>query len=124
MLSAGQIAACHRDGHTDRPARDRAPDWSPDGTRIACTIGRGGGCEIIAMDSDGGKAVPLAPRLQDDGIPSPSPDGPGISCVAFETNFPPIYPMNVDVSSTVLLRDTLENDLSPAWFPLVVQRRR
>ena len=124
MLSAGQIAAYNREGYTDRPGRDSAPEWSPDGTRIAFTTDRGGGCEIFAMDSYRGKPVPLAPRPQDDGIPSRSPDWPGISNVAFESNFPRVYPMKMDVGGPVLLRDTRANDLSPPWSPLVVQRRR
>jgi TolB protein len=55
---------------------ERAPAWSPDGTRIAYKCrNRGRGFEICAMNADGTSQIALTSNTFNDGTPSWSPDG-------------------------------------------------
>src|SRR4030095_11991108 len=62
----------------DPPEEERAPAWSPDGTRIAYMCRIGGGTndfEICVMNADGTNRVQLTNNTDFDGGPSWSPDG-------------------------------------------------
>jgi TolB protein len=65
---------------TDNNTEERAPAWSPDGSRIAfmCRIGGGTGgfaFEICVMNADGTDLKQLTDNTVFDGTPSFSPDG-------------------------------------------------
>ena len=86
---------------TNHSARDFAPAWSPDGTRIAFTSYRDGNHEIYVMDADGRNVI----RLTNNSGWSPawSPDGARIAFVSLGEGIFDfgIYVMNADGSGGV-----------------------
>jgi hypothetical protein len=45
---------------TNNATPDAYPEWSPDGTKIACTAGRDGNWEIYVMNADGSSPTNLS----------------------------------------------------------------
>ena len=73
---------------TNNPARDHAPAWSPDGSRIAFRSRRGeGSYNLYVMGADGSNPIRLVTNASDDGsgdyTPHWSPDG---SKILFNAN--------------------------------------
>lgn len=65
---------------TDHPGRDDAPDWSPDGTKIAFVSEMSGtATDLYVMDADGGNVTQLTSDPASDGYPGWSPDGEWIA---------------------------------------------
>ncbi len=60
---------------TDHPASDRAPAWSPDGTRLVFVSDRAGDDNLFVMDADGSNVVQLTTGPELDHTPAWSPDG-------------------------------------------------
>jgi Tol biopolymer transport system component len=58
-------------------------EWSPDGTRIACTVSRGGVFELCLIDTASGAAAQM-PGCYDH--PSWSPDAPSFELEALTTD--------------------------------------
>ena len=58
---------------TRDPARDGAPRWSPDGTKIAFHTNRDGNFEIYVMDTNGENLTNLTQHPMDDQVASWSP---------------------------------------------------
>ena len=103
---------------TNNLEEERAPAWSPDGTRIAymCRKGSNGTFEICVMDADGNNQVRLTDNTVFDGGPSWSPDGKQI---AFGRTIPPqpqqIWLMNADGTGQVQLTSPPGFNLGPKW---------
>ena len=114
-------------------ADDRAPSWSPDGSKIAFesaplvdphTIVNP--ADIYVMNADGMNPINLTRSpLDEDKAPSWSPDG---SKIAFESaplvdphtivNPADIYVMNADGMNPInLTRSPLDEDKAPSWSP-------
>lgn len=103
---------------TDGPGAALAPDWSPDGTRIAFTAARGGEADdIYVMDADGSDVVRLTDHPAVDRDPSWSPDGTQIVFVSERDGNPEIYVMDADGSDQVRLTEQPEYDDHPDWGP-------
>ena len=66
---------------TDNPARDFAPDWSPDATQIAFISTRSGAPKIYVMDSDGTGLTEIGGVSTPDSTLDWSPDGSKIIMV-------------------------------------------
>lgn len=65
---------------TDSSAEVRAPDWSPDGTKIVFTSDRSGDFDLWVMNAEGGSDLTqLTSGDERDGAPSWSPDGKQIA---------------------------------------------
>jgi Tol biopolymer transport system component len=113
---------------TQTDANEHAPDWSPDGTKIAVAGVRGprgeGGWEILTMDPDGQNET----ILTGDGLngideaPDWSPDSTKVvfmkqsqalgCCDPWE-----IWAVNRDGSGDTNLTNDPANDTSPSWSP-------
>jgi Tol biopolymer transport system component len=95
---------------------DLAPDWSPDGQRIAFMTGRDGNLEIYHAKTDGLDIVRLTDNPGVDGFPTWSPDS---TTIAFhserEGNFD-IYARTLDGNQEWRLTTTEGEDRAPDWF--------
>ena len=97
----------------DDPATDSLPRWSPDGSRIVFTSGRGGNSNIYVMSADGTDVVRLTGPPTSDGDADWSPDG---SKIVFNRSTD-IYVMNADGTGFVKLTDDQEGGYGPRWSP-------
>jgi len=92
-----------------------SPVWSPDGSKIAFSSGRGGSPDIYVINADGSRQRKLAPGL----FPDWSPDGRKIAftsvsdTAADQERTSDIYVMNADGSD----QRKLAAGLSPVWSP-------
>ena len=75
---------------------DRAPAWSPDGTRIAFSSERDGNSDIYVMNPDGSNKVRLTEHAAIDTDPAWSPAGTRIAFTSNRESFPAIWVMNAD----------------------------
>ena len=110
---------------TKHPAKDLAPDWSPDGKQIAFTSNREGNREVYVMNADGTNPINLTNHPARDSSPAWSPDGMRI---AFSTNRDgdwekkpndnwEVYVMNADGANLINLTNHPAWDSSPTWEP-------
>jgi dipeptidyl aminopeptidase/acylaminoacyl peptidase len=105
----------------DRPGSyDSAPNWSPDGERIAFESNLDGDMEVYVMDANGSNVEKLTDnRIHDEG-PSWSPDGRRMVFTRGASEFvdPDVYVMNVDGTGERRLTDAPNRDESPDWQPI------
>ncbi len=110
---------------TRHPAREVAPAWSPDGTRIAFISDRTGHPEIFVMNADGSGVTQLT-NSPEAGWWTPlswSPDGTRLALARVPVNFPndregvEIYLVNADGSGTAFVTQNRFNDFTPKWSP-------
>jgi TolB protein len=116
---------------TDDHAIDSQPSWSPDGSRIAYAVARGGelmipGCwgshlcpsDIYVMNADGSGQTRLTSESEDDSQPDWSPDGTQI-VFRSERDAPggDLYVMNADGTDVTRLATGLEGVHRPRWSP-------
>lgn len=71
---------------TDGGARDGAPRWSPDGTRLAFVSDRGGIAQLYVVDAAGGEPRQLTSLARGAGNPVWSPDGRRLAFLSTEGN--------------------------------------
>ena len=121
----GEIYVMNADGRnpvrlTHNSDWDRAPAWSPDGTRIAFNSTRDGRNAIYVMNADGSNPV----RLSGGFDPAWSPDGTRIAFEAGDasargTGSLAIWAMNADGSNPLQLtqRASHGSSMDPAWSP-------
>lgn len=96
---------------------DGAPDWSPDGARIAFHSARDGNLEIYVMSADGSSPQRLTDHPASDSEPDWSPDGSRILFVSDRDGNEELYVMNADGSNVQRLTDSPGLDTQPAWSP-------
>jgi Tol biopolymer transport system component len=106
---------------TDDVPEDRAPVWSPDGTRIAFeSAGRDGKFDgdIFVIDADGRNLTRLTTDPGRDVWPAWSPDG---TKIAFQSDRggaeDDVYIMNVDGTGQTALTRNDAKDGHPCWLP-------
>jgi len=106
---------------TENPAYDRAPAWSPDGTRIAFKSDRSGprdfAFDIFVMDTDGSNVVQITTHPETDEQPSWSPDGSALTFFSARDGNHEIYVVRLDGSPPVNISNYLDSDVNPKWSP-------
>ena len=105
---------------------DYAPEWSPDGTKIAFATKRNGNDDVYVMDA-GGEAVSSVNLTADEGDvawdPSYSPDGTKIAYASANNDAggstaENIWTMNADGSGkTIITAVATSKDEHPSWSP-------
>jgi len=115
------IWVCNLDGSnrvqlTNNAATERAPSWSPDGTKIAFQRQwSGGDWELITMTAAGGDIDAITNNTKHDEHPSWSPDG---RALVFQSNSPGNYEIMrcyEDGSSPINLTNHASGDHRPDW---------
>jgi Tol biopolymer transport system component len=100
---------------TNDPSFDRAPQWSPDGTKIVFDSDRTGGGDIYSMNAGGTGVVRLTTSPLRDADPSWSPDGAKIAFTAENTI---LRLMNPDgTNQTTVAGDSGLDVYAPDWSP-------
>jgi Tol biopolymer transport system component/DNA-binding winged helix-turn-helix (wHTH) protein len=97
--------------------RDQAPNFSPDGKRIAFASRRSGSYEIWMCDSDGGSPVQLTTfhSSAEVGTPRWSPDGQHIAFDFDPEGNVDIYVLKIDEGRSHRLTTSSANDSAPTW---------
>jgi|SRR5215216_61747 hypothetical protein len=105
---------------TNNPGSDWWPDWSPDGSKIAFTILRGGLEEIYVMNAeDGSGQINLSNHPGQDINPSWSPDGTKIAFYSLRDRIAQIYVMNAeDGSGQTRITNNPPDNSNPDWGPV------
>ena len=102
---------------TDSPGDDRAPVFSPDGTRIVFDSTRDGNTEIYLMNADGSDERRLTSDDADDWGATWSPDGTQIAFNSARTGAMEIYVMDADGSGIRQITFGKAFSSSPSWSP-------
>jgi TolB protein len=96
---------------------DEAPDWSPDGSKIAFHRNTLDDTDIYVLDYDSGGVSLIAGGPRRDGQPRWSPDGTKIAFVSEPAGDPDIYVMNADGNERHPVANGKEEETDPAWSP-------
>jgi Tol biopolymer transport system component len=125
--TSAEIYAINADGTgawrrlTNNVEEERAPDWSPDGTRIVFMCRRGGSdFEICVMNADGSNQVQLTDNSVGDLTPSFSPDRQKI---VFQTSLSQLWLMNADGTDQMQLTSTAGFNVLANWGEVRVRDR-
>ena len=98
---------------------DSAPDprWSPDGTRIALSLGPQGRRQIYVVDENGGGLTNLSNSTSDDYLPYWSPDGTQIVFTSSQGLDTEVYLMDNGGGGRVNLTNYPDVDYLASWSP-------
>jgi TolB protein len=124
--TTAEIYVIKADG-TGQPVRltfnseeERAPAWSPDGTRIVYMCRRGN-FEICLMNADGSGQTQLTSNAVFDATPTWSPDGTKIVFGRFVSGGQQLFEMNPDGTGQVQITNAAGTNLLPHWGALRVK---
>ncbi len=102
----------------DALGNDKAPAWSPDGTRIAFHSDRTGIDDIYVMDANGDNQINLTNRPDaDDRSPAWSPDGTRIAFQSNRDGNTEVYVMDANGDNPINLSNNAASDGKPTWSP-------
>ncbi len=105
---------------TNDPASDRAPAFSPDGSKIAFSSDRAGTFDVYVMDSDGSNLQQLTSEVVVTTFPLYSTWSHDGSQIAFRTERDgnaEIYVMDADGLNPIRVTNDPGVDTRPAWSP-------
>jgi Tol biopolymer transport system component len=111
------------DGRNERrlttdPVNDFAPDWSPDGARIAWTSARSGHLAVYTMNVDGSDVRQVTPDSLEGGFPGWSPDGKQIlfsDALCATCTESDLWVVSADGSGLRQITNTPANELAKSW---------
>lgn len=127
-----EIYVMHADGSnqtrlTHTSWNEKAPNWSPDGSRLIYTSNRDGRFQVWMMNADGTGQHPLTSTQGQELASDWSPDGATIAFYSSRNDPNPggcwpmctwqIYLMNTDGSSQRRLMSSAGSDQAPRWSP-------
>lgn len=122
------LASSSRERVTAFPGINGAPDWSPDGSRLALTLSRDGNPEIYSFELASGELKRLTRHYGIDTEPRWLPDGRSLVFTSSRSGGPQIYKMDLDSGN--VRRLTFEgaynarSDVTPDGRYLVFVHRR
>lgn len=104
---------------TNNSARDQAPIWSPDGTRIAFHSSRDCASReaLYVMNADGSNAMRLTECQNFDGLAGWSPDSKRLVYASDHDGNTELYSINADPSHQTNLTHHPAEDSEPTWSP-------
>lgn len=103
--------------HTNNPARDEDPAFSPDGSKLAFFSTRDGPAAIYTMNLNGTNVVRLTNDPAGDINPSFSPDGSKLAFTSFRDGPAEVYTMNADGTDQRRLTSTPAANAKPVYSP-------
>jgi dipeptidyl aminopeptidase/acylaminoacyl peptidase len=98
---------------THAPGHDYAPDWSPDGKRIAFVSDRSGIDQIYIMDTDGSHLARMTSGESVEYTPAWSPDGTKIAY----SNGDRVAIFDLNTQATQVLKTPNIRNRAPHWSP-------
>lgn len=106
---------------TNRPANDRYPSWSPDGSRVLFQSDQNGNEDIFVMQANGALQTPLTSAAADDTDPAWASDGVRVVFVSERDGNPNLYVMSDSGADVTAVSAVEERDAHPHWQPDPVQ---
>ena len=94
-----------------------APEWRPDGLKIAFVGKAGSALEIFAINPNGSGKTNLTNTTADNRDPAWSPDGTKIAFTSKRQGNPNLFVMNADGSGVRQLTSGPFSDFHPTWSP-------
>jgi len=98
---------------------DRAPDWAPDGSRIAFSSNRDGDHDIYVMNADGSNVEQLTDSSGYDSSPAWSPDGNYLAFTTDRDGNQEVYVMDANGDNQRNLTNNPASDYEPSWQPVL-----
>lgn len=117
LLASPASQAAERVRLTEHPAEDRAPSWSPDGTRVLFESHRDGNSEIYVVGVDGSSLMRLTENAGADQYPAWAPDGERIVFQSERDGRSCLWVMEVDTAAGDCLLEDSSPELTPDWSP-------
>ncbi|HEV2104573.1 MAG TPA: Tol-Pal system beta propeller repeat protein TolB [Candidatus Eisenbacteria bacterium] len=100
-----------------RPGINTSASYSPDGTRILCTLSKDGNAEVYSLDARGGDPRRLTNNPAIDTSPCWSPTGREIAFTSDRAGSPQVYVMDAVGGNVRRLTYDVDYTDSPAWSP-------
>jgi Tol biopolymer transport system component len=102
---------------TTRPAVDRYPSWSPDGTHLVFASNATGHFNLWEVNANGSGLVQLTTGSVSDDQPAWSPDGSSIAFVSDRSGFREIWLLSLMTGALTQLTHDSAKDGFPTWHP-------
>ena len=102
---------------THHPAEDRAPAWSPDGTKLLFTSDRDGNRSVYLVDADGSNLERITSLDNIDRYPAWSPDGERVVFQSERNGDGALWILELASRNETTLIGDSSPELTPDWSP-------